>query len=315
MLQTAFHTRTDDWPADRYALRKSILKVLAYFDIFRYPLTRDEIKRFADTVLSDRELDTILEQLLQDKDIHLLNGFYGLQDNPLLVFRRIQNNQHATVLIEKAKKIGRFLYRFPFVRSVSLSGSLSKDVADEKADIDFFIITKANRLWIARTLMHLYKKLTYLTGRQHFYCMNYYIDEKALLLGDQNIFTAIELKTLKPVAGTATTTAFFDNNKWADGWLPAAAFREQESADKKRSLFKKAAEWLMNNRLFDSVDNYLFRLTTRRWQQKERAGKKNDKGLVMNLLTDKHFARTNPGSFQQKVLDRYAQRLKQLQIE
>ena len=58
-----------------------------------------------------------------------------------------------------------------------MSGSLSKHFADEKSDIDFFIITSANRLWIARTCMHLFKKVSYIAGKQHWFCMNYYVDE------------------------------------------------------------------------------------------------------------------------------------------
>src|SRR6266478_4413244 len=98
-------------------------------------------------------------------------------------------------------KIGRFLSRFPYVTGVGISGSLSKMDAREKADFDFFIVTKANRLWIARTIMHLFKKLTFITGKQHLYCMNYYLDEKALQLRDQNIYTAVEAITLIPVSG------------------------------------------------------------------------------------------------------------------
>ena len=87
------------------------------------------------------------------------------------------------------------LFQFPFVRGVFISGSLSKRCAAEKEDVDYFIVTSANRLWIARTIMHLYKKLTYLRGRQDRYCMNYFIDEEALEIKEKNIFTAVEMIT------------------------------------------------------------------------------------------------------------------------
>src|SRR2546430_6574247 len=87
-------------------------------------------------------------------------------------------------------------------------------------DIDFFIITSANRLWIARTCMHLFKKLTFLTGRQHWYCMNYYIDEEALNIEEHNIFTATELITLLPVCGNGTMQRFFQMNSWVSVYFP-----------------------------------------------------------------------------------------------
>jgi len=169
----------------------SILKVLAYFDIFQYPLTQNEIKQFLDQPVSETAMENAMQRLLDEKNIFRLRNFYSLQNDLLLAEKRIQGNLRAVKLLAKANKIGRFLFKFPFVNAVGISGSLSKQYADEKADIDFFVITKANRLWIARTIMHVFKKLTFLTGRQHFYCMNYYVDEAALHLRDKNIFTAV----------------------------------------------------------------------------------------------------------------------------
>jgi hypothetical protein len=123
-----------------------------------------------------------LQKLVIEKIIFRINEFYSLQNDPLLVEKRIKGNDRASKLLSKAMSIGAFLYRFPFVRAVGISGSLSKKYADEKADIDFFIITKSNRLWISRTVLHAFKKLTFLVGQQHFYCMNYFIDENALLI-------------------------------------------------------------------------------------------------------------------------------------
>ena len=153
--------------------------------------------------------------MLINETIFLHDDFYSLHNNPLLAYRRKEGNLRAKKLIPRAYAIGRFLYRFPFVRAIAISGSLSKDFADEKADIDFFIITKANRLWIARTMMHLFKKLTFITGHQHYFCMNYYVDEEALLIQDQNIFTAIEIRTLLPVCGGRQHDNFFEVNNWA----------------------------------------------------------------------------------------------------
>ncbi len=193
-----------------------------------------------------------------------------------------------------------------------ISGSLSKNYADAKADFDFFIITKARRLWIARTLMHLYKKLTFLRGRQHYYCMNYYIDEEVLLLEDQNIFTAIELKTLLPVSGEHTLQRMFGVNHWIDHWLPFCKFRKQEQADRPNSVLKRLFEWFFNNKRGDRLDDHLMRISTRRWKDKEQKGRKNNKGQLMMLISGKHHARFNPGAFQEKVLELYEQKLKKL---
>lgn len=289
--------------------KEAVIKTLAYFDIFQYPLTAEEVRQFSDRTIDENVLRQWLKQLLEEEKIFFFNGFYSLQNNPLLAHRRKQGNQQAEKLLIKAVKISRFLYQFPFVRAIGISGSLSKNYADEKADIDFFIITKANRLWIARTLMHGYKKLTFLRGKQHYHCMNYYIDEKALLLEDQNIFTAIEIKTLLPVCGEKTMQLFFETNKWASEQLPACNYRLQEGKDPEVSWFKRVVEWILNGKIWNRPDNILFLITQNRWRRKEEKGKRNNKGQTMGLITGKHFARSNPGGFQEKVLALYEQKL------
>jgi hypothetical protein len=311
-MQAALHRLASGGTArELSATGKSILKALAYFDIFQYPLTRNEIRQFLDKPVTGSELDDILNNLLIDEWIFFYNGFYCLQDNPLPACKRINGNQRATELLPKAQEIGRFLYRFPFVKAIGISGSLSKNFADDRADIDFFVITKANRLWIARTFMHLFKKLTFLTGRQHYYCMNYYIDEEALLLSDRNIFTAIEVKTLLPVSGDFTFWHFFGANQWADEWLPVCDFRKQSHKDPK-PRFKRFAEWIFNNKLGNFIDTKLMQITTRRWTQKAKKGMRNEKGMTMELITGRHFAKSNPGSFQEKVLSLYNEKLSKL---
>jgi hypothetical protein len=289
-------------------LKESIISALVYFDIFRYPLRADEIRTFLDRQCSEIHVHEALAELLKEGRVFVFNNFFSLQDNPLLAVRRKEGNARAEKLLKKAGKIGRFLYHFPFVRGVAVSGSLSKNYADPRADIDFFIITKAKRLWIARTIMHLYKKLTFLTGRQHYYCMNYYLDENAFYLEEQNIFSAIEIKTLLPVCGNDAIDAFFRANNWTDEWFPACAYRQQEKRNP-RTFFKRILEWFLSGRQGDRIEKSLFTLTQKRWQQKENRGKKNVKGQQMGFICGRHFAMSNPGHFREKVLHQYNQQL------
>lgn len=283
----------------------SILKVLAYFSLFEYPLTKMEIVKYLPPGTAFGGVDTALEQLVTDGVIFRISEFYGLQNDIALVKRRKEGNQRAAQLLPKAMKIGQFLSAFPYVRGIGISGSLSKMYADEKADIDFFIIAQADRLWIARTFMHIFKKLTFLTGQQHLYCMNYYIDEKALQLEDQNIYTAIETATLIPAGGNAMPD-FFIANAWVSEWFAEYSMDNPHTKEKARKPWlKRMAEWLLNNKTGNRLDNYLMKLTTRRWQRKKQRGVRNEEGKAMDLITGKHFARSNPGMFQERLLTRY----------
>jgi len=200
-------------------------------------------------------------------------------------------------------KVGGFLYQFPFVRGIGISGSLSKNFADHNTDIDFFIITRTNRLWIARTCMHLFKKLTFITGHQHWYCMNYYIDEAALRIEEQNIFTATELVTLLPVCGNGTMDRFYDQNSWTTHYFPNQTEHKHSRLLTKPGLLKRLVEWLLDNRLGNAIDTMLMGITTKRWKKKEQQHKTNSHGNRMGLHTGKHFSKPNPEFFQRKVLE------------
>jgi len=283
----------------------AILKTLIYFDIFDYPLSEKEIKNFLGCDISNEIFTSALFQLSFDKMIFRLGEFYSLQNNRHRTEERLQGNLRAQPLLAEAAKIGAFLYKFPYVRAVAVSGSLSKNYADKKADIDYFIITKANRLWVARTILHLFKKLTFLVGKENFFCMNYFVDEEDLIIPEKNIYTAVEIVTLLPLAGTFTLNKFFEKNNWTKKWLPCYEYKRNLKTAERGASFKKFTEWFLNSRAGEKLDTFLYRWTTRRWQKKEQLGRKNSKGRVMNLVTGKHFSKSNPETFQEKILTRY----------
>ena len=296
-------------------LRSSILKTLAYFDLFNYPLSLEDIRRFLDVEADEVVIETEVRSLLRQARVYRTGPYYSLQDNPALADRRQKGEVHADELLLIAARNAKLLYQFPFVRGVCISGSLSKRFADERADIDYFIITRANRLWIARTLMHLFKKLSYMRGHQHRFCMNYYIDEEALEIKEKNIFTATELLTLMPMCGNGALDQFFEANSWTSLYLPH--YRDRHWVDKgyhRTSLLKRMLEALFNNRLGDRFEKKLQSITDRRWKKKTERGDLNMKGDPMALQCSSHYSRPDPENFQQKVLARFYRRLKEVGI-
>jgi hypothetical protein len=294
-------------------LKTGILKVLAYFDLFDYPVSAEEIRFLLGSPVEKKELLQDLEQLVRARFLFRFGEFYSLTDDPSSTKNRLEGNQRAKPLIAKGSRIAAFLFRFPFVRGVAISGSLSKNFAEVNADIDFFIITKANRLWIARTFLHLFKKLTYLTGHQHWYCMNYFIDEEALLIEEKNTFTATELITLMPKFGAEAFVQFFQANDWASLFFPnyPVKGRESLSCPGRQGRIKKGIEFLFNNQAGNRLDNYFHRLTAKRWSIKEEKHQLNMRGNRMALKTGKHFSKPNPAFFQEKLLNRYRKNMNQ----
>lgn len=288
----------------------SILKVLVYFDIFHFPLTTEEIIRFMDTPINERQLEEQLAVLCKKHLVWNLDGYYSLRNDHSLISRRKEGYNKALPLLEKSGIIARRLTLFPFVRAVGVTGSISKYFADESADIDYIIITKTNRLWLARTFLHIYKKIPFLNNRNRFYCMNYFLDEDNLEIEEKNIYTATELITMIPVTGKEIMTEFYHANKWAFEYFPNNNSEiSLAMQNKKDPLIKSLFEFFFNNKFGDWLDNYFFRITTNRWKLKEEQGRLNTKGEIMGLRTSKHCSKPNPEHFHDWFLSGYRDKL------
>ena len=70
-------------------LRYSILKVLAYFDLFGYPLTEEDILFFLDKRVEKPALTDALAALIDEGYVFRLSAFYLLRDDPALAERQI----------------------------------------------------------------------------------------------------------------------------------------------------------------------------------------------------------------------------------
>jgi len=291
---------------------QNILKTLGYFDLFHYPLTGEEIYLFHADANSLDTINTALQSLVNDGIVFKLDHFYALHNDRALVQRRCAGNCLAIKQMKTAHKVSKFLSKFPYVKGVAVSGSLSKNYADEKSDIDFFIITAANRLWVARSLMHLYKKFTFLTGRQHWFCMNYYVDEAALEIPEKNIFTAMEIVTLMPMHGKTCLRNFIHSNNWTKKHFPIHDASVEHIPEIKAGLFRRLTEKILNGTSGDAIDNWLMNITGKRWKKKTVQHRVNSRGIVMGMALDRHFSKPDPKNFQDKVVERYDAKVKQL---
>jgi predicted nucleotidyltransferase len=290
-------------------IKDNILAALAYFDLFSYPLTAAEVYLFLSEKINQQEVNEGLNALIQEGAVFNFSTFYTLQNDFSLVVRRHNGKKKAAEMIKIAGKISNMLIKFPYVRGIAISGSLSKNYADEYSDIDLFIITAKNRLWVARTLMHIIKKLAYLANRQDYFCMNYYIDEASLAINEHNIYTAIEVVTLMPLQGDSAFENFYAANQWTQKYLPNKILRISSAKPVKDHFWKKTIELMMNGKTGNWLDTLLMKITARRWHKKTQSHQTNAKGGVMAMDVNRHYSKPDPTDFQQKILKRYLSKL------
>lgn len=213
----------------------AILRVLAYHDLFRHPLTAAEIGHWID--LPDMEPAALadgLDRLVALGLVQRLDGvdatldpqwilppgpFFALAEIAARVARRADTAARARQVMPDALAMGRSLMRIPFVRAVGISGSLSKGVMAADGDFDYFIIAQPGRLWIARTLI---QWKVHRLPDPDLLCANYLVDADTLDLPLRDPFTAVETASMIPVAGTALLDELHSRNKWVAKARPAA---------------------------------------------------------------------------------------------
>ena len=295
------------------AVKKGILRSLIYYDIFNYPLTANELAQFSSIKLHDKQCITdALEYLTQHLLIYKFGDFYSLKNDPTQIERRKNGNNIATEILPKALKRSKFIHKFPFVRSVNISGSLSKNYFDESTDFDFFIIAEANRIWLCRLLLTFYKKIFLLNSRKYF-CINYYIDTTDLLIPDRNLFSATEIITLKNQCGETVYKNFMEANTWVHAYFPNYfpdySFMEKE----KMPMLKKILEKVFSGKVGNYFDDLAFNITTGFLKKRYSHLKKEE--FQVNLRTKKNASKHHPQGFQFKVLNAFEQKCKDFEMK
>jgi hypothetical protein len=292
-------------PAEITNLEQACLQCLAYFGIFSYPLTAEEIHRFSPFKSTQQQVQNALNQLVERGIIFKHQDFYLDENNPAHVHERIRGNLRAMELLKSSRRYVKIIAAFPFVKSIAISGSLSKFYSGKKEDIDYFIITEADRLWIARTLLHLFKKLTFVTGQQHFFCMNYFIDTKALALEQRNQYVAIELVTLLPAFNDTMIMKVIAENSWVRDFVPNHPgvtnlnYLVKMGNHPLKTFLEKAIN-LFNPGL---LNRKLMALTDRKWRKKWKFAGFHEEEYNKALQTELHISKNHPEDFQKKVLE------------
>jgi hypothetical protein len=287
-------------------LQNAILKVLHYFAFFKHPLKSEELIQYLQIDMSCSEFDTALHELIDAKKVFQLDSYYSSINEPQFVAKRRKGEAEAERLLPMAMRCGRLIARFPFVRFVGISGSLSKGYADEKTDFDFFIITAKNRLWIARTFLHLFKKFTFLFNKEKYFCMNYFIDETQLEIEDQNIFVQFELATLLPVYNTNYYSLLTKHNRWVNHNMPKFTFNKTAPFNSE-NIFKKLIEICMWLLPLNGLNKKLMQWTDSKWKRKWKLANYPMEDYELAFRTRINVSKNHPMNYQKLILSKLSE--------
>lgn len=209
--------------------RKHVLKTLLYFDIFNYPLKKDEIWEFLE-VKSEKN---IFFRDLDKYKIPNYKSFYYLKAKTSVDQRLLRQKINEQKLAKAFKLIHKLSF-IPTVKFIGISGSLAMGNSKRDDDIDLFVITSSNLIWFTRLISVLILICfgVYRNSKDRMVsnkiCLNYLISENALGFNksSHNLYLAHEIGQMFPVLNVDNTyEKFINQNKWIYTFLPNISHR------------------------------------------------------------------------------------------
>ena len=262
-------------------MNATILKTLAYFDAYDYPLTATEVWRWLyrppliqgqlpslEQVTSALESDPWLTQR-----IVRVEGFYCFRGREYLILMRKDRNMLIERQMKKVQRIVRLFRLVPYVQMIAVSSSLPLGNVKDTSDIDLLIICRQRTIWVTRLLLVgivkiLGQRPTPQQKRDKI-CLSYYITERALdlrqsAIGDDDPVMHYHIATLMPVYNpVGMYEKFLAANSWNNHNLPLCTSGQRTICEIQDGLlvrwWRSLADHLCSLLLAEPIHNQLIR--------------------------------------------------------
>lgn len=184
---------------------QAVLNTLGYRSVFNYPLsiyqlntllvTPKEIKNFL--------VNNAIKDLRKKGDVKQRVGKYYLKGKRAVNWDVRAKNSNK--LLEELKPTIDALQVIPWIKLLAVTGSVAAYNARKQDDIDIFIVTKKNRLWLTRLFVTMILKVLgkYRTedAPEKKICPNIYVPEDNMYwpVKKQNVYVAHEILMMHPI--------------------------------------------------------------------------------------------------------------------
>jgi len=207
---------------------KAIVDTLCYRAVFNYPMSYHQLGTFltCDYSITKTDFDNALNSLVRKKRIiKNKNGQFLLMG--IKPVDRKERTKDSQFLFNKVEGVVNILKKVPWVKLIGATGALAAFNATKDDDIDIFIITEKNRLWLTRGFVFLILvilgELRKDENPKRKICPNILIDEKNMRWkkSKRNVYIAHVLLMMHPIFDRDNTYfRFFNKNNWVKKYFP-----------------------------------------------------------------------------------------------
>lgn len=264
-------------------LQKSILQTIAFFDLFDYPLTAEEIK--ANLInyrkpVHIKEIKGLLAQM--ESVIEPIHNYYVVKGREEIIDRRKARKFISEKYWARTHQYTKYLKKTPFIKMFAVCNNLAFDNAKETSDIDLYIVVKKGRMWTARILTTAIMQFfgvrrhgNKIAGR---FCLSFFVTEEKLSMKEHakkvDPYLGYWTKLIKPVYGRQVFERFKkENETWLNQefGLNFSEENEKQLAFERKSKQKLFFEWCLNGRIGNVIESALKKVFKKRAKQKAKA--------------------------------------------
>ena len=196
--------------------RSQILATINLAHHFRSAFSVDQVYHYLKIPLARHEFDAQLASLIDAKTVYRVDDILFTED---LVESYRQKRDWSRQIFRHHRRYLRMVVRTPWVRFVALTGANAFESCAHRDDLDLFLITKRNRLWLTYLTLVIFSKLS---RKRDTLCINYLIDENNLYIDQQDYYTAVQIMQMIPVLDSPLGQALVAKNPWVFQHLPNA---------------------------------------------------------------------------------------------
>lgn len=245
---------------NKIKLEKAILRTVAFFDLFNFPLADFEVWKwlwtdFASGPISFKgveppshnislpEVKSILENGGLNSAVETKNGFYFLRGRSETVETRMVRYNYAGRKFARAVRVAKLLRFIPWIKMIAVGNIIGANNMQDDGDIDLFIVAAGKRIWITRFFAVAFMAVLNLRPQagdtRDKICLSFFVSEEAMDLErlmlnnsplphfdkrgkeESDIYFVYWLAGLVPIYKIGDVYGkFMEANSWLKNYLP-----------------------------------------------------------------------------------------------
>jgi len=209
------------------------------------------------------------------------------------------------------------IFQYPLTKAeigkyISYKSSESELENAQDSDLDYFVITEKNRLWLAKLFLVLFKRLFLLNSKKEF-CINYFISESNLKIQEKNIFTSIELVSMIPVNDNYWHGRLLSENTWINEYCKNFINKNASSpTPKSKPAWSKFVYSMLNGAIGDKLEKRVMMFVYNK-NKKKYAKELSIEDFELMFRTNEVQAKVHNSNHQGRILDLYAEKVKEFE--